>query len=87
MAFHPLRASAAFHEHYLNLGRELLGDEAFEAARTEGRAMRFEQAVSDASPAYSAARRACSGVRVGTAAGGHAGAGSGGRVNDGGASS
>jgi tetratricopeptide (TPR) repeat protein len=45
ISFHPLRASASFHEHYLNLGRGQLGDEAFEAARSEGRARGFEQAV------------------------------------------
>jgi non-specific serine/threonine protein kinase len=45
ISFHPLRASASFHEHHLNLAREWLGDQAFEAARTEGRAMSFEQAA------------------------------------------
>jgi predicted ATPase/DNA-binding XRE family transcriptional regulator len=45
MSFHPLRASASFHEQYRNLARQQLGGEAFEAARTEGRAMGFEHAT------------------------------------------
>jgi tetratricopeptide (TPR) repeat protein len=45
LSFHPLRASAAFHERYLSLAREQLGDEAFQAARTEGRTLSFEHAL------------------------------------------
>jgi hypothetical protein len=48
MSFHPLRASASFHEQYLNLAREQLGDEAFEDAQTQGRSMSFEQALDHA---------------------------------------
>jgi predicted ATPase/DNA-binding XRE family transcriptional regulator len=45
MSFHPMRASAAFHEQFLTLAREHLGAEAFEAARTEGRSLGFEHAT------------------------------------------
>ncbi len=43
--FHPMRVSPDFHEHYVELARERLGARAFEAARTEGRAMTPEEAV------------------------------------------
>jgi non-specific serine/threonine protein kinase len=45
MAFHPLFASASFHDHHLNLIRRQLGDEGFDAARAEGRVMTVEEAV------------------------------------------
>lgn len=45
MSFHPFSMSAAFHERYVNLAREQLGNAVFDAARAEGRAMSFEQAI------------------------------------------
>jgi tetratricopeptide (TPR) repeat protein len=48
MSFHPLRASRSFQEHFQNLARQQLGDAIFEAARTAGRAMSFDQAVAEA---------------------------------------
>jgi predicted ATPase len=57
MSFHPLHASASFHEGHLDLLREELDPKTYEAARAEGLAMTFEQAVAyaleddEASPA------------------------------------
>lgn len=48
VTFHPLRASAAFHGHYLELARGQLDPEAFETARAEGRAMTLEEAIDSA---------------------------------------
>ena len=52
MSFYPLYASSTFHERHLDLTRENLGPETFEAARTEGRAMTFEEAVAEALEDY-----------------------------------
>jgi predicted ATPase/transcriptional regulator with XRE-family HTH domain len=54
MSFHPMRASAAFHQQYQSVAREQLGDESFEAARAEGRAMSFEYATQ-----YARVARSC----------------------------
>jgi hypothetical protein len=48
IAFHPMGASRAFHERYVELARAQLGAEAFEAARTAGRGTSVEQAVAHA---------------------------------------
>jgi predicted ATPase/transcriptional regulator with XRE-family HTH domain len=52
MSFHPLHASASFHERHLDLTRENLNPETFKAARAEGRAMTFEEAVAEALEDY-----------------------------------
>ncbi|MDQ4063928.1 MAG: helix-turn-helix domain-containing protein [Actinomycetota bacterium] len=57
MSFHPLHASASFHKRHLDLMREELDPKTYEAARAEGLAMTFEEAVAyaleddEASPA------------------------------------
>jgi predicted ATPase/DNA-binding XRE family transcriptional regulator len=52
MSFHPLHASSSFHERHLDLTRENLDPETFEAARAAGRAMTLEEAVAEALEDY-----------------------------------
>jgi non-specific serine/threonine protein kinase len=52
MSFHPLHASSSFHERHLDLTRENLDPETFEAARAEGWAMTLEEAAAEALEDY-----------------------------------